>query len=248
MKRTLRNGALVLGTFALVASSCRKEQAQQASPAAAPASGSAAAPATSNVQACAFLSAAEVGAIFGKTVVSKASGEGCQYGLDPAEKEKEMKAMTGGSSGADGANLGALANSMAKGGGFKMPSAVSDQFTSDLTLSHDSQTEAEIKAIYSGVGKTVRGALEPEKHGLNGTIEVGKDIAGVGDWAFATSVASVNMGMGASVRGRILQARQGGWRLTVGATISPDPGEEKLDSELADMARTAFARLKGQGG
>jgi hypothetical protein len=162
--------------------------------------------------------------------------------------------LTGGSgqpgSGADSANLGALANSMAKGGGFKIPSAISDQLTLDLSLSRSDQSEAQVKEIYSGIGKTVRGTVEPEKHGLNGTIEVGKDIPGVGDWAFATNVASVNMGMGMSTRGRILEARQGGggWRLTISATIAPDPGEAKLDSQLGDVARAALAKLKGQGG
>jgi hypothetical protein len=254
MKRTFRHGAIVLGVLGLASFGCRKEAAQQASPAEAPvpAAAAAAAPAAPNVQACALLSAAEVSAIFGKTVVATASGSSCQYGLDPAEKEKQMKAMTGGAGpanpGADGsANLGALANSMAKGGGFKVPSAVSDQLTLDLSLSRDTQSEEQVKGIYSGMGKTVRGVVEPEKHGLNGTIEVGKDIPGVGEWAFSTNVAAVNMGMGISTRGRILEARQGPWRLTVGATIAPDPGEAKLDAELADLARAAIAKLKNQG-
>jgi hypothetical protein len=247
MKRSLRHGVLVLGAFGLAASGCKKEATLQTSPSAAPAA-VAAAP---SVQACALISAAEMGAIFGKTLVATGSGPGCQYGLDPAEKEKQMRAMTGGAgqsgSGADSANLGALANSMAKGGGFKMPSAISDQLQVDLSLSHDSQSEAQVKGIYSGMGKTVRLAVEPEKHGLNGTIDVGKDISGVADWAFATNVASVNIGPGFSTRGRILEARQGVWRVTIGATIAPDPGEAKLDGELGEVARAAFARLKDEG-
>ena len=247
MKRPLRHGVLVLGVSGLVASGCRKEAAQQTSSSAAPAA-VAAAP---SVQACTLVSAAEVGAIFGKTLVATGSGVGCQYGLDPVEKEKQMHAITGGAgqsgSGADSADLGALANSMAKGGGFKMPAAISEQLQVDLGLSRDSQSEAQVKGIYSGLGSTVRGAVQPEKRGLNGTIEVGKDIAGVGDWAFATNVASVNLGPGFSTRGRLLEARQGAWRVTVGATIAPDPGEAKLDGELGDVARAAFAKLKGDG-
>lgn len=245
MKGSLRHGVLVLE--AIVALGCKKEATQQASPS----SASAAVGSAPSVRACSLLSAADVGAIFGKTLVVMSSGSGCQYGLDPAEKEKQMRAITGGAgqsgSGADSADLGALANSMAKGGGFKMPSAISEQLQVDLSLSRDSQSEAQVKGIYSGLGRTVRGAVEPEKHGLNGTIEVGKDISGVGDWAFATNVASVNLGPGFSTRGRLLEARQGAWRVTVGATIAPDPGEAKLDGELGDVARAAFAKLKGDG-
>ncbi len=250
MKRTLLHGGIAVVALAFVASSCQKETAQQASsgdsPASAPAA-AAAAPAVPKIAVCSLLSAAEVGAIFGKTVIATGSGLACTYGLDPAEKEKQMKAMPGGvgQPGADGnPNLGALANSMAKGGGFPMPSAISDQLNLDLSLAHDAETEDQVKAIYSGMGKTVRGATEPEKHGLNDTIVVGKDIPGVGDWAFTTNVAAINMGMGISTRGRILEARQGPWRITVSATIAPDPGEAKLDAELGEMARAACAKLK----
>ena len=245
MKGSLRHGVLVLE--AIVALGCKKEAAQQTSPSAVPAA-VAAAP---SVQACTLVSAADVGAIFGKTLVAMGSGSGCQYGLDPAEKEKQMRAITGGAgqpgSGADGADLGALANSMAKGGGFKMPAAISEQLQVDLTLSRNSDSEAKVKGIYSRLGSTVRGVAQPEKRGLNDTIEVGKDIPGVGDWALATNVASVNMGPGLSIRGRLLEARRGAWRVTVAATIAPDPGEGKLDGELGDVARAAFAKLKGDG-
>jgi len=252
MSPTLRSSAIALSIVALAAFGCRKEGTQQASSADTPAAAPAAVSEVPNVEVCSLVSPAEVGAIFGKTVVAKPSGLSCQYGLDPTEKEKQMKAMPGGAgqpgSAPDGAaNLGALANSMAKGGGFQIPSAISDQLSLDLSLRRDSQSEEQVKGIYSGMGKTVRGAVEPEKHGLNGTIEVGKDIPGVGEWAFATNVAAVNMGMGMSTRGRILEARQGPWRLTVGVTIAPDPGETKLDAELADVARAALAKLKNQG-
>lgn len=110
-------------------------------------------------------------------------------------------------------------------------------------LARDDMTEAQVKGIYAQTGKTVRKALDPDSKGLQKTIAVANDIPNVGDWAFSTNVAAVNMGFGLSSRGRILQTRKGPWHLTVGATISPDPGEAALDVELADIARTALARL-----
>jgi hypothetical protein len=245
MTKFLRNGALVFATVALAASACQKKEAAE-QPAAAAAGAAGVALPVAQVQVCTLLSAAEASAIFGKTVVATGSGRGCQYGLDPAEKEKQMNAMTGGAgkSGGSPANMGALAQSMAKGGGFQMPSAISDQLTLDVSLSQDNQSEDQVKAIYSGIGKTVHGTLEPEKHGLNNAIEVGKEVPGVGEWAFVTNVASVNMGPGMSIRGRLLEGRQGPWRITVSVTISPDPGEAKLDEELGAVARTVVAKLK----
>ena len=38
------------------------------------------------MQVCTLLSAAEVGAVMGKTLIQ----DGCTYGLDPAEKEKAL--------------------------------------------------------------------------------------------------------------------------------------------------------------
>jgi len=112
-----------------------------------------------------------------------------------------------------------------------------------LDLSRDDMTEAQIKGIYTQTGKTVRRSLDPDSKGLPKTIAVANDIPHVGDWAFTTNVAAVNMGFGFSSRGRILHARKGPWHLTVGATISPDPGEAAMDEQLAGIARTAIARL-----
>jgi hypothetical protein len=56
-------------------------------------------------------------------------------------------------------------------------------------------------------------------------------------------VASVNMGMGFSVRGRILEARKGPWRVTVSATVAPDPGTAALDEKMAGVARALIAKL-----
>jgi hypothetical protein len=112
-----------------------------------------------------------------------------------------------------------------------------------LSASRDDQTEEAVKAVYAQTGAAVRGALAPERHGLNGVIQGLDEIAGVGDWAFATNVASVNMGMGFSIRGRLLEARKGAWHVTLSATVAPDPGVEALDSYLANLARALLAKL-----
>jgi hypothetical protein len=69
-------------------------------------------------------------------------------------------------------------------------------------------------------------------------------VSGVGDWAFATNIASVNMGMGFTIRGRILEARKGPWHVTVSATVSPDPGVTTLDDQMARVARALIAKLE----
>jgi hypothetical protein len=194
-----------------------------------------AAPAVADVSACSLLTAAEVSAIFGKTLVATGSGHSCTYGLDPVEKQKQMEELQKG-------GVKGVAD-MAKGGGFKMPTAISDQLAVELSLEQDDQTEEQIKATLASVGSAVN-ATKPAEHGLNDTVKTGKDIAGVGDWAFSINVASVNMGMGLSTRGRLLEARKGPWHITVSVTIAPDPGEAKLDDELAAVARGAIAKLK----
>jgi hypothetical protein len=153
--------------------------------------------------------------------------------MDPAVKEKQMQAM----------KPGDIA-SMAKKGSFAIPKAISEQLVVDLSLGHDTQTEDEVKATYASIGKTVNDATHPDDHGLKDTIQVGKEVPNVGDWAFATNVAAINMGMGMSSRGRLLEAKQGVWRLTVSVTISPDPGEAKLDKQLGDLGRAVYAKLK----
>jgi hypothetical protein len=186
-----------------------------------------------DVQACSLLAAADVGTIFGKTVVSSGSGLHCTYGIDPAVKQKQLEALQGGVA------------AMSKKGGFAIPAAISEQLVVDVELSHNTDTEDQVKAIYANIGKTVNETAKPEQHGLDKTIQVAaKDLPNVGDWAFSTNVAAVNMGMGMSTRGRLVEAKQGAWRLTISATVAPDPGEAKMDTQLGDVARGVFAKLK----
>jgi hypothetical protein len=157
---------------------------------------------------CVLATAAEVGAILKRKLVSSASGSSCEYGNAP-----------------DALDIAAMTDVR-------------------LDVARDDMTEAQIKAIYEQTGKAVRKSLDPDSKGLQKTITVANDIPNLGDWAFTANVAAVNMGFGFSSRGRILHARKGPWHLTVGATISPDPGEAALDAELAQIARTAIARLR----
>ena len=163
-------------------------------------------------------------------------GSSCTFGLDPAEKEKAMAALQ--------KDPMKAAQAMAGGGkgGIKVPDAISNQLVIDLSIDHDTQTEDQIKAMYVGIGSAVNGA-KPTEHGLNETVTAAKDLPGIGDWAFVTNIASVNMGFGASVRGRLLDAHKGTWHMTVSVTIAPDPGASKLDDEISQIAKTAIAKL-----
>ncbi|HSS49157.1 MAG TPA: hypothetical protein VLX28_09430 [Thermoanaerobaculia bacterium] len=255
MQRNLATRSLILAILAasvLAATACQKaDQAPPAGSTAAAPAGQSAPPATSTstasapapkVQVCKLLSAAEVSAVMGKKLIQ----DGCSYGLDPADKEKEM---------ADGQAQLAKSQQRAAAGdmnGFvkgmmqgqkTMGSSIGNQMTITVDASRDDQTEEQVKAIYAKTGGVVRGALAPEKHGLNGVIEGLDEVSGVGDWAFATNVASVNMGMGFSERGRLLEARKGPWHVTIGATVAPDPGVAALDGHLADLARALIAKL-----
>ena len=182
-----------------------------------------------------MVSAADVGKVFDKTVVSNGSGHSCSFGLDPAEKEKQMAAFQ--------QDPSKMAAAMANGGKIAIPTAISNQLVVDVNVDRDTQSEDQLKAMHAQIGKQV-GATDPGAHGLNDTNQTAKDISGVGDWAFSTNVAAVNMGNGISTRGRMLEAKQGPWHVTVSATIAPDPGEAKLDTQLADVARLACAKLK----
>ncbi|HTQ78423.1 MAG TPA: hypothetical protein VMM92_00390, partial [Thermoanaerobaculia bacterium] len=218
-----------------------------ASPAqAAPAAASAPAPAVPKVEVSKLLTPEEVGAIMGKTPLIQ---DGCSYGLDPAEKEKALaqsqdqlgKASRRGAAGdLNGFMKGMMQSSSAMQ---KTSNSMMNQLTVTVDAQRDDQTEEQIKSIYAKTGSTVRGALAPEKHGLNRVIEGLDEVSGVGDWAFATNVASVNMGPGFSIRGRLLQARKGPWHVTVGANVAPDPGAAALDQRLANLARALIAKL-----
>jgi hypothetical protein len=259
MKRNLTTRSLVLAAAVLAASACQKNPETpttnarttpqaSASTAAPDAPAVPAAPAP-KVQVCTLLSAAEVGAVVGKTLIQ----DGCTYGLDPAAKEKalaESQARLDQSTkrAAAGDMNGFMKGMMQAGAGQqKTGSAMMDQLTVTVDASRDDQTEDAVKAIYAKTGATVRGTLAgplaPEQHGVNSVIEGLDEVNGVGDWAFATNVASVNMGMGFSVRGRLLKARKGPWRVTVSATVSPDPGAAALDKQMAGVARALLAKL-----
>ena len=207
---------------------------------------SGAAPAAAEpVKVCTLLSAAEVGAVMGKTLIQ----DGCSYGLDPAEKERALaesqKHLQEGVRRATAGDMNGLMKGMMNGLGPQSAasSAMMNQMTITVDAARDNQTEDEIKAIYAKTGGIVRGTLAPEKHGVQGVIQGLDEVAGVGDWAFATNVAAVNMGMGFSIRGRILEARKGPWHVTVSATVAPDPGAAALDNRLAGVARALIAKL-----
>ncbi len=260
--------AAVLTAAVLAAAGCQRAQptppAQDAgaapapsvapAPSAAPAAAAVAAPTAPApaVRVCSLLSAAEVSAVMGKTLV-QGNGGGCDYGLDPAVKEKQLAqsreafASTARHAGAKGAKGGmnGFLQGMAQAGAKppQLGAGMMDQMTVSVSASRDGQTEAAVKALYAKTGELVRGALAPERHGLDGVIQGLDEIGGVGDWAFATNVAAVNMGMGFTVRGRLLEARKGPWHVTVGATVSPDPGVAALDGRLADLARALMAKL-----
>lgn len=217
--------------------------ASNAAPSAAP---SEAAPAAATpVKVCTLLSAAEVGAVMGKTLIQ----DGCSYGLDPAEKERALaesqKHLQEGRQRATAGDMNGLMKGMMNGLGPQSAasSAMMNQMTITVDAARDNQTEDEIKAIYAKTGGIVRGTLAPEKHGVQGVIQGLDEVSGVGDWAFATNVAAVNMGMGFSIRGRILEARKGPWHVTVSATVAPDPGAAALDNRLAGVARALIAKL-----
>jgi hypothetical protein len=258
-----RTRSLVIALAALAAAACQK--APEAPPAAqapaapaapattagaetppppAPVAAAPAAPAP-KVQVCTLLSAAEVGAVMGKTLVQ----DGCTYGLDPAAKEKALAKSQGdlakGMKGAAAGDMNGFMKGMMQAGIGKgnLGSAIQDQMTVSVEANRDDQTEDEVKAIFAKTGGIARGALAPDAHGLHGVIEGLDEVANVGDWAFATNVASVNMGAGFSVRGRILEARKGPWHVTVSATVAPDPGSAALDARLAGVARALIAKL-----
>lgn len=212
-------------------------------PGAAPAT---AAPAAAKpVAVCTLLSAAEVGAIMGKTLIQ----DGCSYGLDPTEAERALaesrKHFQKGIGRATAGDMNGLMKGMMNGLGPQSAAskAMMNQMTLTVGAARDDQTEDEIKAIYAKTGAIARGTLAPEKHGLQGVIQGLDEVGGVGDWAFATNVAAVNMGMGFSIRGRILEARKGPWHVTVSATVAPDPGAATLDDHLAGVARALIAKL-----
>ncbi len=215
---------------------------------AAPSPAPVSAPAPPKVQVCTLLSAAEVSAIVGKKLVQ----DGCTYGLDTTDQQKALAENQGQFGQAQKRAQAGDMNGFMKGmmqagaGQQKAGKAMMNQANITVEASRDDQTEDAVKAIYAKTGATVRGAmapLAPEQRGVNGLIQGLDEVSGVGDWAFATNVAAVNMGMGFSTRGRILEARKGPWHVTVSATVAPDPGAAALDRQMAGVARALIAKL-----
>ncbi|HEY1552813.1 MAG TPA: hypothetical protein VGG28_33520 [Kofleriaceae bacterium] len=234
----------------LVAFGCGKSPSQdskQAAPAAGPATAPAAAPEaptpvtkapTPPPQICTLIAAADVGAMYGKKAAMIATGSNgaCEYQLDPAEKEKQL-AATGGMAG--------MMKSAQSGKGIAMPTAMTEQLDINVSVEQKDESEAEVKQIYAQVGSAVNGATASlPKQGLGSDlVAVSSDVAGVGDWAFATNIASMNMGGMMSLRGRLLEAKKGSWRITVSGTIGPDPGAKQLDEMNAKLANAVIAKL-----
>jgi hypothetical protein len=189
-------------------------------------------------QICSLIAAADVGAMYGKkaAMVSNGSGGNCEYQIDPAEKEKQMQ-QSGGMAG--------MMKSAQSGKGIAMPTALTDQLDVTVKVEQTDETEASVKAIYAQVGGTVNDATKSLPHQGMGSdlIAVQSDIAGVGDWAFATNIASMNMGGMMSMRGRLLEAKKGAWRITVSGLIGPDPGGKQLDDLNAKLANAVIAKL-----
>jgi hypothetical protein len=210
------------------------------------------------IDACTLLTANEVGAILGKRLKASGQGAQCTYETDPAEREQRLAdaqgkireethvaGRTAAKDGDWGASFSSMSRSVGRNGGglMQLSQSMADLTHVTFDAARDDRTEEQIKSAYASTGRIVRGVTSPEKHGVSGTITAGKDLPGVGDWAFSTNVAAVSMGPGFSSRGRLLHARKGPWHVTVGATLSPDPGEEAMDASLSAIARAAFERL-----
>jgi hypothetical protein len=190
-------------------------------------------------QICSLIAAADVGAMYGKKAAMVASGSdgSCEYQLDPAEKEKQMQ-QSGGMAG--------MMKSAQSGKGIAMPTAISEQLDVKVLAEQKDESEDSVKAIYNSISATTNGATAklPKPAGAGSDmLAMAGDIAGVGDWAFATNVASVNLGGMMSMRGRLLEAKKGAWRITVSVNIAPDPGTQKLDDETATLAKAVIAKL-----
>lgn len=215
---------------------CGHSDTKEVPPAAGPAPAGPATPPPSgrDVEACSLLSAAEVTAVFGKTVIAKGQRRECEYALDPAEHQKAVEEMV---------KAGAAA-ARTEGGGYKVPPGVSDQLVVDIQIERATQSEAQRKAMYSKMVAAVDSAVKPVvATAAADSNALGQDIPSVGEWAFSRNIASSDVG-GATSRGRLLEAQQGPWRLTLSTNISPDPGATKLDTQMATLAAKICAKLK----
>ena len=237
--------SIVLALLAVVA--CGKSDTKEAPPATGQPTPSTAAeratppsaspsesPSSSDVEACSLLTAADITAVFGKTVIAKGQRHECEYALDPAEQQKAVEEMV---------KAGAAAARTA-GGGYKVPSGVSAQLVVNVQVARATQSEEQLKAMYSKMVQAVDSAVKPVVAGAaEDSNALGQDIPSVGEWAFSRNIISTDVG-GVSSRGRLLEAKQGTWRLTLTTNISPDPGATKLDTQMATLAAKICAKLK----
>jgi hypothetical protein len=167
--------------------------------------------------ACDLTSADAVGKIFNKNVVASDNGAICSFTLSPAEIKD---------------NIAAFASGQTK---------ILEQVQVAVAVVRDDETEDAIKSANARVGSAVMTALTPAGVKVNAK-HVVTEVPGLGEWAFMTD-GSLTMN-GIAVGGRVFDARVGAWRVTIEATVSPDPGAKKLDAELMDLARPAVAKLK----
>ena len=118
--------------------------------------------------------------------------------------------------------------------------------TLNVDATRDDQTEDDVKAIYAKTGGVVRGAtapLAPEQRGLHGFLEGIDEVSGVGDWAFATNVASVNMGMGFSDPRSHPGGAQGSLARDRERHRGPRPRRGGARRQVAGVARALIAKL-----
>jgi len=169
-------------------------------------------------KACDLTSAAEVGKIFGKTVVPTGGDASmCSFNLDPAERQKSIDALTSGK-----------ARSL-------------DQVQVMIAVAHDDETEDQIKSANDQFTNAAVAATVPARTKAQ-IKHVITEVPGVADWAFTTDQSVTISGI--AVGGRVFDARVGAWRVTITTMVSPDPGAKQLDAELMALARLVVAKLK----
>jgi hypothetical protein len=175
-----------------------------------------------DIKACDLTSAAEIGTIFGKRVAPAAAVDAslCSFILDPAERQKSVDALISG----DAKSL--------------------EQLQVMVGLAHDDASEEDVKSANEQFRNAVTSTVPP---GTKAQItHAVTEVPGVADWAFISDASVALSGIGGA--GRVFDARVGAWRVTLTATVSPDPGKARVDAELMTFARAVVAKLKAYGG